>query len=252
LLLTTSGDDFGWRRTEALGWNFYWFSGSDDGIIVALSVTAFSLYAPLSYGNMWTQNECKRVKLFDTWDWDCNNFLTSYDQYANLPSSSANSIIPTSPPSAQPNDDAIVTPGKPVEVPPQRLGPPPPEVVAAGGQQQVIHREEKIEYRDAQGNILNPEQVEELKGKVKFETKYETRTRILDAQGKQIYEGPVEHGVAPPHPDVEGANPETPVAPEGEKAEKPDVATDEIKEKSAEKEEKKAKPASEGNEATET
>jgi hypothetical protein len=36
LLLTTGGDDFGRRRTEALGWNFYWFFGSDDGIIVGL------------------------------------------------------------------------------------------------------------------------------------------------------------------------------------------------------------------------
>jgi dolichyl-phosphate-mannose-protein mannosyltransferase len=61
-----------------------------------------------------------------------------------------------------------------VEVPPQRLGPAPPEVVAGG--QQVIHREEKIEYRDAQGNILKPDQVEELKGKVKFEV----RTRPFD------------------------------------------------------------------------
>ena len=58
--------------------------------------------------------------------------------------------------------------------------------------------------------------------------------------------------MAPPHPDVEGANPETPVAPKDGKEEKPDVATDEKKEKSAEQEEKKPKPASDGNEATET
>jgi hypothetical protein len=36
LLLTTSGDDFGWRRTETLGWSFHWFFGSDDGIVVRL------------------------------------------------------------------------------------------------------------------------------------------------------------------------------------------------------------------------
>ena len=62
----------------------------------------------------------------------------------------------------------------------------------------------------------------------------------------------MEHAVAPPHPDVDGANPETPAAPEDAKEEKPDVATDEIKEKSAEQKEKKAQPASDGNEATET
>jgi dolichyl-phosphate-mannose-protein mannosyltransferase len=51
-------------------------------IYIALSIVAFSLYAPLAYGNMWTQNECKRVKVFSTWDWDCNNFYTSVSSRA--------------------------------------------------------------------------------------------------------------------------------------------------------------------------
>src|ERR1700760_4940924 len=46
-------------------------------LYIGLSITAFTLYAPLAYGNMWTQSECNRVKLFDTWDWDCNTFHTS-------------------------------------------------------------------------------------------------------------------------------------------------------------------------------
>ena len=41
---------------------------------LAMSIVAFTLYAPLSYGNPWTQEACKKVKLFDTWDWDCNTF----------------------------------------------------------------------------------------------------------------------------------------------------------------------------------
>lgn len=47
------------------------------GIVVflGLSVAAFGLYAPLAYGNQWTKKECERVKLFKTWDWDCNNFF---------------------------------------------------------------------------------------------------------------------------------------------------------------------------------
>ena len=44
-------------------------------VFLALSIVAFALYAPLSYGNAWTKAECNRVKLLDTWDWDCNNFL---------------------------------------------------------------------------------------------------------------------------------------------------------------------------------
>jgi dolichyl-phosphate-mannose-protein mannosyltransferase len=42
-----------------------------------MSATVFALYSPLAYGNAWTKTECNRVKLFNTWDWDCNNFLDS-------------------------------------------------------------------------------------------------------------------------------------------------------------------------------
>lgn len=45
--------------------------------LLAISAIVFALYSPLSYGNAWTKSECQRVKLFDTWDWDCNNFLES-------------------------------------------------------------------------------------------------------------------------------------------------------------------------------
>ena len=38
------------------------------------SVVVFGLYAPLTYGNMWTRSECRRVQLFPSWDWDCNIF----------------------------------------------------------------------------------------------------------------------------------------------------------------------------------
>lgn len=45
-------------------------------LFLAASIAVFSLYAPLSYGGVWTQSACKRVQLFESWDWDCNNFLT--------------------------------------------------------------------------------------------------------------------------------------------------------------------------------
>lgn len=62
--------------------------------------------------------------------------------------------------------------------------------------------------------MLNEEQVKALEGKVEFKTRYETRTRVVDAQGNEVLL-PVEEGkeqggeekveaVAPPHPDVEG------------------------------------------------
>lgn len=46
--------------------------------------------------------------------------------------------------------------------------------------------EEKIEYRDEDGNLLDEEQVKALEGKVSFSTRYETRTRLVDAAGNEI------------------------------------------------------------------
>lgn len=78
-----------------------------------------------------------------------------------------------------------------------------------------MRKEERVEYRDQDGNLLNEEQVKALQGKVEFKTRYETRTRIIDANGNEIVLPPGEKlpgvgdeepaaGVAPPHPDVEG------------------------------------------------
>lgn len=44
---------------------------------LVLSAAVFMMYAPLAYGNAWTKSECSRVKLFDTWDFDCNTFYNS-------------------------------------------------------------------------------------------------------------------------------------------------------------------------------
>ena len=79
-----------------------------------------------------------------------------------------------------------------------------PEPVA----QNEIAREQKIEYRDADGNLLDEEQVSSLaeEGQVTFKTTYETRTRRVDANGNEVEE-PEQH--APQHPDAEGQNPDT-------------------------------------------
>lgn len=136
------------------------------------------------------------------------------------------------------------------EAPPVASEPP----VAPGQQHSVVSREEKVEYRDQDGNILNDEQVKALEGKVSFKTRYETRTRMIDAQGNEIPQ-PEEAGVAPPHPDVEGVDRETVGIPEpaflGKPVAQKEVKADESKEQSVEKSDSgAAKPASEGNEAT--
>ena len=73
----------------------------------------------------------------------------------------------------------------------------------------AVQKEEKIEYRDQDGNLLDSEQVAELEGKVSFHTKYETKTRLVDEAGNEIGDGSAgAEGFAPPHPDVD-REPET-------------------------------------------
>lgn len=141
------------------------------------------------------------------------------------------------------------------------VSPPPQDAPAIPADLPVVSKEERVEYRDENGRILNDDEVQALEGKVSFKTRYETRTRVVDAQGNEVYEGLVdahdaaeELGVAPPHPDVEGGNPETQEA--GEAAEASDapptveVVEDQKKEKSIEREASEAKPASEQQAAT--
>lgn len=117
----------------------------------------------------------------------------------------------------------------------------------------IVSKEERVEYRDQDGNLLDPEQVKALEGKVSFKTRYETRTRLVDAQGNEIL--PENAGVAPPHPDIDNVDQETVGVPEPAVKDSPssqhDVTADESKEESIENaSQSTAKPASEGNEAT--
>ena len=116
-----------------------------------------------------------------------------------------------------------------------------------------MNREEKIEYRDQDGNLLDEKQVSDLEGKVSFSTRYETRTRIINEEGKEIGEGvPGAEGFAPPHPDVE-RQPETQQGESGDGKKEPATASvedDVKKEKKLGKENGVPKPASERDEAT--
>ena len=206
------------------------------GLFLCLSITTFMLYAPLSYGNAWTKSACRRTKWLDTWDWDCNNFLDEYSQYANIEAVNA-SIASSSPsaPSLPPMDP------KADEKAREAVSP----LVA---QPQKIVYDDKVEYRDAEGNAINEAQAKELEAKASFTTKYETKTRILDADGHVIMvDG---SGVAPP-PNVD---PGTKGIPEKDARDSPPSVSPEsdIKnERSIEKEDAgKPKPGSEANEAT--
>ncbi|KAF2275062.1 dolichyl-phosphate-mannose-protein mannosyltransferase 1 [Westerdykella ornata] len=231
---------------------------------LAASITVFTIYSPLAYGNPWTRAQCNKVKLFNTWDWDCNNFLTSYDQYittttpaVSVPSSPA----PVAPPAAKPpvqnaHGGDVKQPQDPNVSEKAAVSPPPPEKELP-----ILSKEQRIEYRDENGRILNEEEVKALEGKVSFKTRYETRTRVVDAQGNEIRDELIDarvvdgSPVAPPHPDVEGRNPETKEEKgEAEASDAPptvEAVEDQQKERSVEAEKKDAKPASEAQAATE-
>ncbi|CAN8100074.1 unnamed protein product [Discula destructiva] len=221
---------------------------------LVVSAAVFMMYAPLAYGGVWTKSECKRVKLFDTWDFDCNTFYNNYDQYQM-----------TAPKVSQTANNDAVKSDAPVE-----------GLLAGDDEQKPIHdheeffknagvseapippgqrlvkREERIEYRDQDGNILDPEQVKELEGKVEFKTRYETRTRVLNDAGEEIEDiidsdaAQGNAGVAPPHPDVEGVDSQT-VQGKGDESVPP---AKESVEGDHEARAKQPKPASEKNEAS--
>jgi len=117
----------------------------------------------------------------------------------------------------------------------------------------VISREEKVEYRDQDGNLLDPEQVKALEGKVTFKTRYETRTRMVDSAGNEVDQEDI--NVAPPHPDVDNVDPETVGIPdakfEAAPASQSDVQEDELKEEAIDSSKRgEAKPTGDVPEAT--
>jgi dolichyl-phosphate-mannose-protein mannosyltransferase len=121
------------------------------------------------------------------------------------------------------------------------------------GEPRVIGQEEKVEYRDQDGNMLDEAQVQALlaEGKASFSTKYETRTRLVDEDGNLVDEQSSEINppvVAPDHPDVEGQNPSTKGVPEEQANKSPPEARagGSVKEV----DDGKAKPASDASAAT--
>ncbi|KAF2022211.1 glycosyltransferase family 39 protein [Aaosphaeria arxii CBS 175.79] len=272
--------DFVSYRFSALGLKKYPAIGQAAGIgFLAIAITVFTIYSPIAYGNAWTKDACNSVKLFGSWDWDCNTFLNSYEAYNSqtivpdvsaVPSSAAPAVPQPPPPYVEQHQQQQPPQQQQVVIQPEveqnQQKPEDPNVSEKAGVSPppedlpVVSKEEKIEYRDENGRVLDDEEVAALAGKVSFKTRYETRTRVIDAQGNEIYESLVDareepgHGVAPPHPDAEGRNPETKDQGEAEPSEAPptvEVVDDQLKEKSVENQPpKEPKPASEANEAT--
>lgn len=216
---------FGLSKLPVAGWSLV-------AVFLALSAAAYGLYSPLAYGNPWTKSQCNKVKLMDSWDWDCNNFLDSYADYDKVTSSPK--VVPTRAAAKAAGPAAAARAAGPAAADAPK-GAAPPVVPAKDQQQQqqplkradppkqedkeekeatpvqqdsmitaaakrpgdvVLGTEEHVEYRDQDGNLLDIEQVKALEGKVEFETKYETRYKVVDKDGvvQDVIEEPKEGG----------------------------------------------------------
>ncbi|KAJ6115030.1 Dolichyl-phosphate-mannose--protein mannosyltransferase 1 [Penicillium sp. IBT 16267x] len=224
---------------------------------VLLTIAVFTVYSPLIYGNPWTKSACYKAKLLNTWDFDCERFHTDLSQYHSEVPALSQAVPTTSIPAPVPQ----VQQEQPNE-PEQPKQPQQPPVQEPAGIPQDQQTEEaavtspklagtmaRIEYRDQHGNVLPEELVASLRadGNVKFETRYEAKSRLEHAQEVPIVDGQL----APPHPDVEGQNPETGGRPEDSIPPERPASVAQGNERSVEKSSSpEAKPASEGNEAT--
>ncbi|KAK9860915.1 hypothetical protein MYU51_006309 [Penicillium brevicompactum] len=209
---------------------------------LGLSILVFTLYAPLVYGNPWTKDACNKVKLLGSWDFDCNTFHSDLSEYVTQYVPNAPPAVPTTaaqaPPQAPPAQEPVPA-GESADV-------SDPAAVTAPKIQGSMAR---VEYRDQNGQVLDENLVASLRaeGKVKFETRYDAGHKMENAHEVPIVDGQL----APPHPDVQGQNPETGSAPEDSVPPESPASVVEGNERSVEKPiSMEAKPASEGNDAT--
>lgn len=117
----------------------------------------------------------------------------------------------------------------------------------------VIGTEERIEYRDENGRLLDDDEVKALEGKVSFSTRYETRTRLVDAEGNEVYDGLVESQEGVAGTLAVGQNPDTSGVAQNQASEHPasvNVQEDVQKEKSIEANQASAEPESDAGSAT--
>lgn len=135
---------------------------------VTLSVIAFYLLSPLAYGNAWTQRECQKVKLLDTWDFNCYNFHTDYAQYNTVNYEALPTTQPSvAPPAPHQADDAAEN----------NIA----ENVVSSAPVAAVNQDDRSswEYRDENGKLLSPEEVaalEDSNDDIEYHLNYETRS----------------------------------------------------------------------------
>lgn len=132
-------------------------------LVVSMVVFGFSLLSPLAYGDPWTQGKCNSAKLLPRWDFTCDNFFKTYEEYSSfhaVPQPSATSATSQAAPVVNDADELLAQ----------------NKVTSKESATQAATSFQKIEYRDEHGNKLDPELVKQLdeQGQVEFVTQYET------------------------------------------------------------------------------
>lgn len=152
------------------------------------------------------------------------------------------------PPAQEPLVQEPVQQEPPKEEVPQEEEPAPS--VTPEAQPSLKGKKARVEYRDENGNVLPESLVSSLRQneKVKFETRFEYRSRLANGHEVDVVDGKV----APPHPDVEGQNPQTVQDDERRPVEDVQAPVPGDGKSIEESNPPEAKPASEGNEATES
>ena len=167
---------------------------------------------------------------------------------AAAPTTQAQAPPVQAPPAQEPLVQEPVQQEPPKEEVPQEEEPAPS--VTPEAQPSLKGKKARVEYRDENGNVLPESLVSSLRKneKVKFETRFEYRSRLANGHEVDVVDGKV----APPHPDVEGQNPQTVQDDERRPVEDVQAPVPGDGKSSEESNSPEAKPASEGNEATES
>jgi len=50
-------------------------------VLIIMAIWNFHHLSPLAYGNPWTKSQCEKAKWLKTWDFSCNDFYDTYEQY---------------------------------------------------------------------------------------------------------------------------------------------------------------------------
>lgn len=189
------------------------------------SAAWFAWYSPLIYGTTWTKELCEKSKFLDM-DFDCNSFFETLEEYETYVPQDIRARQEREEQERKEKEQPQAEVPNEVEAPPQQQqeeeeGEPSPaddgltsetetdddeknsreEAVKEhmttpmvypedGEEPQPINQEQKVEFRDAEGNILDSDEVENLKseGIVEVQTKHETVNKYIGEDGIETTE----------------------------------------------------------------